>query len=98
MEGVPGPGVGWGGGAEGESVSLELTGHPSLLQCMRPSASTCFPSVRPPSSSMRTWCTSFWALLVRLLFPPPTSYQLLFLPPDLGVERSTLLRTGAGCP
>lgn len=56
MVGVPGLGEG----------AFSEADRPPLLQCMRQSASTCSLSGRPPSSSMRTWCTSSWALLVRL--------------------------------
>lgn len=84
------PALGLGGAA------FSGADRPPLPQCMRQSACTCSPSDRPPSSSMRTWCTSSWALPVRLLsLPrPPTSYQLLFLPPDLGIDHATLPHIG----
>lgn len=51
--------------AWGRGLSLKLTGHPS---CSVSSVNLYLlpEAARPPSSSMRTWCTSSWALLVRL--------------------------------
>lgn len=81
----------WGRGAFSEAD------RPPLLQCMRQSASTCSLSGRPPSSSMRTWCTSSWALLVRLsLLQSPLLHPLQppFPLPDLGIECSPLPQFG----